>query len=250
MESVDTIEHKKLSDITSEIKESSNTEISNVIEFRDYLLEINSIWDLSQVDFFQDLSILSDSEEWKNRAIRIQDQNLQIKLLNPEIKNGKVRMGKMQIKIYDTKNKIWVGFLNANIHPQSNKIKFSGMKKYDWVWEMWVGRKLLKNYLKIVKCFSSSNWKVDYSETTWQTKLDVAYILTKFWFQSKIQSDGNRFLLYKKDNKRYYYTLSTNKPRWESADKYSKLKDIPDTSFKYLWEVYIWWQTRYRLLEY
>lgn len=194
---------------------------------------------------FNDFSCLVDPKAWEQVNFRIAWKGLQIKLLPPLVHWGKVAHGKLQIKLYDQKTAQFQGYLNANLYPQSQKIKFSGMQKSNSATQKQIGERLLKTYLEVAQQFSCDGAPINYFETDAQTKLDVAYLLTKVGFQSQRQSLWNRFEIYRKDGQWYYYTTSTNKHKGKTAGKYKRLTTYPDASFEHKATVFIGGKVKY-----
>ena len=62
------------------------------------------------------------------------------------------------------------------------------MQKSDSATQKQIGERLLRTYLKVAQQFSCDGTPINYFETDAQTKLDVAYLLTKVGFEPKRQS--------------------------------------------------------------
>lgn len=214
------------------------------------VIEVKTIAELSALadeKIFKDFSCLVDPKAWEQVNFRVVWKGLQIKLLPPLVHWGKVAHGKLQIKLYDQKTAQFQGYLNANVYPQFQKIKFSGMQKSDFATQKQVGEMLLRTYLEVVKQFSCDGASINYFETDAQTKLDVAYLLKKVGFESKRQSPWNKFEIYKKEGQWYYYTTSTNKHKGKTAGNYTRLDIYPDASFEHKATVFIGAQVKYVL---
>lgn len=214
------------------------------------VIEVKTIAELSALadeKIFKDFSCLIDPKSWEGVNFRIMWKGLQIRLLLPLVRWEKVSHGKLQIKLYDQKTAQFQGYLNANVYPQSKKIKFSGMQKSDFATQKQVGETLLRTYLEVVKQFSCDGASINYFETDAQTKLDVAYLLKKVGFESKRQSPWNKFEIYKKEGQWYYYTTSTNKHKGKTAGNYTRLDIYPDASFEHKATVFIGAQVKYVL---
>ena len=220
---------------------SSTEDLKEVIEVKT-IAELSA---LADEKIFKDFSCLIDPKSWEGVNFRIVWKGLQIRLLLPFVRWEKVSHGKLQIKLYDQKTAQFQGYLNANVYPQSKKIKFSGMQKSDFATQKQVGETLLRTYLEVVKQFSCDGASINYFETDAQTKLDVAYLLTKVGFESKRQSLWNKFEIYKKEGQWYYYTISPNKHKGKTAGNYTRLDTYPDPSFEHKATVFIGGKVKY-----
>lgn len=220
---------------------SSTEEIKEVIEIK----KIAELSALADEKIFKDFSCLIDPKSWEGVNFKIVWKGLQIKLLTPLVRWGKVSHGKLQIKLYDQKTAQFQGYLNANVYPQSQKIKFSGMQKSNSTTQKQVGERLLRTYLEVAQQFSCDGAPINYFETDAQTKLDVAYLLTKVGFETKRQSPWNQFEIYKKEGQWYYYTISPNKHKGKTAENYTRLDTYPDASFEHKATVFVGGKVKY-----
>lgn len=211
---------------------------------------VNSLDQLLTFDVFSDYSLLVDPAQRKNSIFLSNTvfwYKIELNFKKPYVNSlWKVNKWHLQIMLYDSW-KVW--YLNAWLHPQSWKIKFSGMRKLDWnyygIWDL-----LIKTYIEIAKLFSSE-WKpIDYSDTTDQLKIDVSYCLQKNWYQANKQTKNNMFSIYKDYSwRQYIYTESSNKLKWDNRDNYIFLNSNPalDQNYKHIWDVFIGVGIKYRL---
>lgn len=205
---------------------------------------VDDIYDLSDLDIFKDYKILECPEQWI-KTIKIKNKidwyNIFINFKKPDINIlWSVSKWHVQIFLYNDYNKVW--YLNSWLSPQSWKIKFSGMRKLDRI-EDWIANTLLKIYLDIAQKFRYQWEIIDYSQTTSQTKIDVAYFLQSNWYVANTVSQQNKFSIYRNNGwKICIYTTSSNKIRWDNACKYDLLKSNPwydNNQYTYLWDVFI-----------
>lgn len=248
MEIAHTLEKTK-----SLVEEDLSMDIANILNQK--LLVLDSLNDLSSVNVFSDYKKLLYPEEWL-KTIQIKEKiwcyNLILQFKNPEIsKNWLISKWHFQITLFEWRNRIW--FLNARLMPQSWKIKFSGMKKIDRS-KNGIGNILIQKYLEIAKDFRAKWESIDYSQTTSQTKIDVAYYLKNNWYNSNTSSPRNKFSVYKDWQWNFcIYTTSQNKVKWYNSEKYHYLNSKPekdDSTYSYLWDVFIWSTVCYKYNKY
>lgn len=211
---------------------------------------IETIDNLSLIDIFSDYKKLIYPEE-RLKTIQIKEKlwnySLVLQFKNPEIsKTWLVSQWHFQVNLYEWSKKLW--FLNARLMPQSWKIKFSWMKKTDRS-KNWIGNILIQKYLEVAEKFKSELETIDYSQTTSQMKIDVAYYLKNNWYKPNTSSPRNRFSVYRDKNwNLYIYTISQNTVKWYNSDTYQYLNSKPDNDpdYYYLWDVFAWSSVFYK----
>ncbi len=201
---------------------------------------------LENNEFFKDFGKLVYPNNW-NKSISIKwNSNIKIKLMKPHIEKDKVSVWKLQIWIYS--NEDLLAYLNANIYPQSWRIRFSWIRKQSDKITL-AGNKLLSLYKNITQIFNKNNEWINILETEWQRKLDVVFLLSKNWFVAKNKSKSSEFKLYRCKDKWYYFTTSKNTHKWDNAKKFTRLYEDPvnNGNFKFIWNYYIGPKVRYIL---
>lgn len=205
---------------------------------------VDSIDDISNLDIFDNYKLMEDPKQWI-KTIKIKQEidwyHVFINFKKPDINSlWLVSKWHVQIFLYNDYNKVW--YLNSWLSPQSWKIKFSGMRKLDKI-ENWIADTLLNIYLEVAKKFKYEWNVIDYTLTTSQTKIDVAYFLQMHWYAANTKSQQNKFSIYKNTNwKVYIYTVSTNKVRWDNCHNYNYLNFNPwydNDNYKHLGDVFI-----------
>jgi hypothetical protein len=204
---------------------------------------IDTIDDLWNIDIFNDYKLLLNPKYWNN-DIYIKEIyqwfSVMLSLKPPCMEDQLVRHWCVQITLLKDSKKIW--WLNARIHPQSGKIKFSGLRKIKED-EKNVGEKLINAFLVIAKHLKTQEQTIDYSTTTEQRKIEVCYLLKKCWFQPKSEKNGNKFEIYKNTKWQFcIYTTSTNKIKGDNRHQFIFLTTKPSQPSDYLQfidEVYI-----------
>lgn len=224
--------------------QSSGNKLDLFFILNENQIVVDCLDEISGLDFFENYKLMEDPQQ-RVKTIKIRDKidwyYVFINFKKPDINTlWLVSKWHVQVFLYNDYNKVW--YLNSWLFPQSWKIKFSGMRKLNKI-EDWIANTLLNIYLEVAKKFKYEWSVIDYSQTTSQTKIDVAYFLQMHWYLANTKSQQNQFSIYKdKYWKIYIYTVSTNKVRWDNAHQYNYLGTNPwydDANFKHLWDVFV-----------